>query len=238
MIYVQDNGEGIKPEDKSKLFKLFGKLKSEEGVNNQGIGLGLNICKQICELYEGMIDVDSERGVGSKFFFKMKVDKIEEYPELEEISPNVNSRCLAKTPMSSCEVSCTEGDIEIGDIQPMFSDCILQTDEIDFTINSRKTLLNLPIFADILITDDSALNLLAIRSQLSSIAPSSSCDQALDGNEAIELFKERLKVCLESNWLIKPYRIILMDYNMPHCDGPTAIRKIREICEEVKNDDV
>ena len=45
MIYVKDDGEGIKPEDKSKLFKLFGKLKSEEGVNNQGIGLGLNICK-------------------------------------------------------------------------------------------------------------------------------------------------------------------------------------------------
>jgi CheY-like chemotaxis protein len=75
--------------------------------------------------------------------------------------------------------------------------------------------------------DDSALNLLAIRTQLSKIAPNSSCDQALDGNEAIEFFQERMKVCQESNWLIKPYRIILIDYNMPHCDGPTAIFRIR-----------
>ena len=82
MIYVQDDGEGIKLEDKSKLFKLFGKLESEEGVNNQGIGLGLNICKQICELYEGMIDVDCEREIGSKFFFKFKVSSIEEHSEI------------------------------------------------------------------------------------------------------------------------------------------------------------
>jgi signal transduction histidine kinase len=34
MIYVEDDGEGIDAEDKPKLFKLFGKLKSAEGVNN------------------------------------------------------------------------------------------------------------------------------------------------------------------------------------------------------------
>jgi two-component system sensor histidine kinase BarA len=89
MIYVQDEGEGISAEDKPKLFKLFGKLKVKEGVNKQGIGLGLNICKQICELFEGMIDVESEKGVGSRFFFKFKVSEIEEHPEMEGISPLV-----------------------------------------------------------------------------------------------------------------------------------------------------
>jgi signal transduction histidine kinase len=74
MIYVQDDGDGIKADDKHKLFKPFGKLKSGEGVNKQGIGLGLNICKQICELFDGMIDVESEWGVGSKFYFKFKVN--------------------------------------------------------------------------------------------------------------------------------------------------------------------
>lgn len=78
MIYVQDDGDGINEEDKPKLFKLFGKLKQTERVNMNGIGLGLNICKQICELFEGMIDVDSEIGVGSKFYFKFKVDQISE----------------------------------------------------------------------------------------------------------------------------------------------------------------
>jgi signal transduction histidine kinase len=69
-IYVEDNGYGISKEDKKKLFKLFGKIKQKNGLNKQGIGLGLNICKQICELFQGDIDVDSELGVGSRFFFK------------------------------------------------------------------------------------------------------------------------------------------------------------------------
>lgn len=69
-IYVEDTGYGISKEDKNKLFKLFGKIKQKNGLNKQGIGLGLNICKQICELFDGDIDVDSELGVGSRFFFK------------------------------------------------------------------------------------------------------------------------------------------------------------------------
>lgn len=45
-VYVKDTGDGISAEDKPKLFKLFGKLKQKKkGVNRQGIGLGLNICK-------------------------------------------------------------------------------------------------------------------------------------------------------------------------------------------------
>lgn len=76
MVYVQDDGDGIAAEDKPKLFKLFGKLKQKKGVNSRGIGLGLNICKQICELFEGSIDCDSEKGFGSKFFFKFKVTEL------------------------------------------------------------------------------------------------------------------------------------------------------------------
>lgn len=45
-------------------------------------------------------------------------------------------------------------------------------------------------------------------------------------------------MCIESNWLIKPYRIIFIDYNMPLCDGPTAVEKIRKICEDIKLNDV
>ena len=74
-IYVKDNGYGISKNDKNKLFKLFGKIKQTGGLNKQGIGLGLNICKQICELFDGDIDVDSELGVGSKFYFKFMLSE-------------------------------------------------------------------------------------------------------------------------------------------------------------------
>lgn len=82
-IYVEDNGYGIGKSDKNKLFKLFGKIKQKDDINKNGIGLGLNICKQICELFDGDIDVDSELGIGSKFFFKFLLS---ENPILGEIA--------------------------------------------------------------------------------------------------------------------------------------------------------
>jgi signal transduction histidine kinase len=42
-ITVKDTGVGIKDEDKSKLFKLFGFLDETQNVNTSGIGLGLVI---------------------------------------------------------------------------------------------------------------------------------------------------------------------------------------------------
>lgn len=45
---VEDNGIGIKDEDKTKLFKMFGKVGYDnEKINPHGIGLGLTICNKI-----------------------------------------------------------------------------------------------------------------------------------------------------------------------------------------------
>lgn len=41
---VQDTGIGIKQEDRSKIFTMFGKLESTAKMNTSGIGLGLSIC--------------------------------------------------------------------------------------------------------------------------------------------------------------------------------------------------
>lgn len=74
-VYVKDNGMGIAKEDQSKLFRLFGKLKqNDKAINSKGIGLGLNICKQICQVFEGDIDVNSEVGLGSKFYFWFRIE--------------------------------------------------------------------------------------------------------------------------------------------------------------------
>jgi signal transduction histidine kinase len=45
---VEDSGIGIRDEDHSKLFKVFGKLdQSIKDLNPNGIGLGLSICNKI-----------------------------------------------------------------------------------------------------------------------------------------------------------------------------------------------
>jgi hypothetical protein len=54
-----------------------------------------------------------------------------------------------------------------------------------------------------------------------------SIDQALGGQEALNLLEKRLNLCVESNWLIKPYRVIIVDLNMPEMDGFETVRRIR-----------
>ena len=48
-VSIQDTGLGIDEKDQKSLFQDFRKLESTEGVNNEGIGLGLSICKSIVE---------------------------------------------------------------------------------------------------------------------------------------------------------------------------------------------
>ena len=52
---VKDTGIGIKEEDLSKLFQLFGFINATEEINTQGIGLGLHISKQIVNFLGGEI---------------------------------------------------------------------------------------------------------------------------------------------------------------------------------------
>jgi signal transduction histidine kinase len=51
---------------------MFGKLQRTSSENTHGVGLGLSICKQIVENFDGKIWVESEFGYGSKFTFTMK----------------------------------------------------------------------------------------------------------------------------------------------------------------------
>ena len=62
-ISVTDSGHGIAKEDMPLLFSRFGKLQRTAEVNHDGIGLGLNIIKQIVDAYEGEVKVDSQ-GLG------------------------------------------------------------------------------------------------------------------------------------------------------------------------------
>ena len=55
LIHVVDDGKGINQTDVDKLFKMFGKLRRTADVNNEGIGMGLMICKKLVEMNGGTI---------------------------------------------------------------------------------------------------------------------------------------------------------------------------------------
>ena len=78
-ISVEDTGVGIAEEDLPKLFKAFGKLTDEEGMNHQGVGLGLKISENLAGLLsnkesEHHISVSSQKGTGTKFSFEILKD--------------------------------------------------------------------------------------------------------------------------------------------------------------------
>ncbi len=73
-VFVSDSGPGIEAKDIDRLFSRFGKLHRTAELNNEGIGLGLTIVKQIVQASEGTINVFSEgKGKGSIFYFTMKL---------------------------------------------------------------------------------------------------------------------------------------------------------------------
>ncbi|MFB9861699.1 sensor histidine kinase [Rufibacter immobilis] len=68
VLSVTDNGLGMKPEDRAKIFTMFKRLHDHV----EGTGIGLYIVKRIVENAGGRIEVESEKGKGSTFtvYFK------------------------------------------------------------------------------------------------------------------------------------------------------------------------
>jgi signal transduction histidine kinase/DNA-binding response OmpR family regulator len=70
---VRDSGIGI-PEDKmDRLFKAFSQADVSTTRSHGGTGLGLVICAKLVQMMHGKIAVESQPGVGSVFFFTIKV---------------------------------------------------------------------------------------------------------------------------------------------------------------------
>jgi len=64
---VEDTGQGLKQEDKEKMFTEYLRFNAEANRNTEGTGLGLNITQKLAETMEGAISVESEWGKGSIF---------------------------------------------------------------------------------------------------------------------------------------------------------------------------
>ena len=73
-VSVRDSGIGIRPEDNTKLFKVFSQVDSSASRQQQGTGLGLALCRQFVEMHGGSIGAESIFGEGSTFWFILPVE--------------------------------------------------------------------------------------------------------------------------------------------------------------------
>lgn len=75
VIGVHDRGDGISPDEQSKLFAPFQRLDNATIPGAKGVGLGLMVCRRLVEAHGGKIWVESKPGKGTTFYFTIPIKK-------------------------------------------------------------------------------------------------------------------------------------------------------------------
>ncbi len=83
LVSVSDTGIGIKPNDLQTIFSSFTQVDTKRNRAVEGTGLGLAICRQLIEMMDGSIRVESEYGKGTTFFFDV-VSAVDGWQKLKE----------------------------------------------------------------------------------------------------------------------------------------------------------
>jgi signal transduction histidine kinase len=71
LFTICDHGPGISSEMYEKIFEPFMQIDNIDGLNSQGTGLGLSIVKEMIEIHNGKIWVESILGKGSCFYISL-----------------------------------------------------------------------------------------------------------------------------------------------------------------------
>eukprot|EP00742_Colponemidia_sp_Colp-10_P011576 GILJ01012886.1.p1 GENE.GILJ01012886.1~~GILJ01012886.1.p1 ORF type:complete len:1054 (+),score=128.72 GILJ01012886.1:340-3501(+) len=214
---VQDTGPGIKEADVGTLFSVFGMIQDTKSDNPSGSGLGLNICKQLCQYMGGDISVKSVYGLGSTFAFtiRLALSGTAALPRNDSMSwafssdagsspearktPRVSSSSTLSLPsdFAPLQRSVSNGSPScMADLRSCGKTTILLVEDNDFNAMVATTMLNKDRFTVLL---------------------------AKDGVESVDLYKEHRDRIL----------MVLMDCNMPRMNGFQATGLIRAYEKEL-----
>ena len=80
---VSDTGIGIKDEDKAHLFETFSRMDTIRNRSIEGTGLGLPLCKRLVQAMNGIIEIQSEYGVGTTVSVDLPQEIDDEEPFLK-----------------------------------------------------------------------------------------------------------------------------------------------------------
>jgi PAS domain S-box-containing protein len=111
---VKDTGIGIPKNKQSIIFKKFDQADNSTTRRFGGTGLGLAICKNLTEMMDGKIWVESEEGEGSNFLFSLHLEKdgdkekydyrIRNLYNFDEILIICDEACLSQSLSSKAEI--------------------------------------------------------------------------------------------------------------------------------------
>ncbi|MFK5937258.1 MAG: ATP-binding protein [Sulfurimonas sp.] len=98
---VQDSGIGVTSEQKSKIFEAFSQADTSITRKYGGTGLGLTISSNFIELMGGQLDLHSETGKGTTFFFTLDFEEAEAINEsAKDVYSNIHALVLESSDKS------------------------------------------------------------------------------------------------------------------------------------------
>ena len=109
---VADTGMGIRPEARERIFESFNQADETITRRYGGTGLGLAICRQLVEQLGGRIGVESEVGLGSRFWFELLFAESEKTPALQ-IPPELRPVLLAGKGSDSIVTAFAKQGVEV-----------------------------------------------------------------------------------------------------------------------------
>ena len=212
-VHIKDTGIGIPANMTEKIFDSFEQVAAHESRSQGGAGLGLSVTKQIVELLNGEIAVESKEDIGSIFSFSLPVSgQSKESTALDgKLDSGTVSKCLD---FGSDDVSESTGTT---DSVPILSSLdTIKTEEAgqttppeemeDYSDNARFK---------ILIVDDDAINRQVLLNQLQ--MKNYSFEVASSGPQALELMDTK-----------GPFDLILLDIMMPGMSGYEVCTQVRK----------
>ncbi len=202
---VRDTGSGIPKAEQKNLFSLYGKLQCSAPSNPLGAGLGLLICKRLTEAMGGTIQLKSLSGEGS--VFKFTIENRKEAP-------------LITTMANEEEESLAVADENVNEIHVRYS--------LTQGPCGRYSSVTSPAqrsASRVLVVDDDYACAFVMEENFR--AQNVRTEVALSGEDAVRKFR----TSLDAN---EPYRLIILDINMPGKDGLETAREIVEACSKAE----
>lgn len=197
-IMIADTGIGMDEDLLRRLFRPY-EQATDIAMMEGGLGLGLNISKQLVELHGGQLKVDSKLGKGSTFTFSLQLAPMDQHTKTENTS-SMEVRTVLSDGMPANylrEISFEMADEEIS----------ATTDQMVLTKGRSRRL-------PILIVDDDPINLQVLQSILS--VDHYDITTATSGKEALEQLNK------------KEWNLVIADVMMPKMSGYELAKMVRK----------
>ena len=129
---IRDTGQGMRREDKERLFSQYRRFNADANRATEGTGLGLNITKKLIEMMDGTIGVESEYEKGSMFFVTARQGAVECAPIGSEVAKKLRNFTFTSGRQAVA--------LEI-DNEPMPYGSVLVVDDVETNLYVAKGLL-------------------------------------------------------------------------------------------------